>query len=57
MKLNRNNVLATAIGTFISVFLLSFTPNPSNTGMEFRIFLSKYAFVLLMLYICMEKEK
>jgi hypothetical protein len=56
MKLNKNNVLGTAIGALVGAFLLSAGPHATNVAMEFSIFMSKCAFGLFMLFCCMEKE-
>ena len=57
MKLKKTNVLGAAIGSGISAFLLAAGPNPTNVAMEMSIFVSKCAFVLFMVYTCMEKEQ
>ena len=57
MKLNKNNVLGTAIGALVGAFLLSAGPHATNVAMELSIFMSKCAFGLFMLFCCMEKEQ
>lgn len=57
MKLNKNNVLCAAIGSGIGAVLLAEGPHPTNVAIEMSIFVSKCAFVLLMVYVCMEKEQ
>lgn len=57
MKLKKTNVLAAAIGSGIAAFLLATGTHPTNVAMEMSIFVSKCAFVLLMVYTCMEKEQ
>ena len=57
MKLKKTNVLAAAIGSGIGAFLLAAGPHPTNVAMEMSIFVSKCAFVLFMVYTCMEKEQ
>lgn len=57
MKLNKINIIITAIGTLVGAFLLSAGPHATNVAMELSIFMSKCAFVLFMLFCCMEKEQ
>ena len=57
MKLNRNRVLATAVGALIASFVMSAGPNPTNVALEFSIFLTKCSGVLFLLFTCMEKEQ
>lgn len=57
MKLNKTTVLGAAIGSGIGGFLLTAGPHPTNVAMEMSIFVSKCAFVLLIVYTCMEKEQ
>lgn len=57
MKLNRNNVLGAAIGSGIGAFLIAAGPRPTNVAMEMSIFVFKCVFVLLLVYVCMEKEQ
>lgn len=57
MKLNRNKVLATAIGTLIASFVMSAGPHPTNVALELSIFLTKCSGILFLLFACMEKEQ
>jgi len=57
MKLKKTNVLGAAIGSGISAFLLAAGPHPTNVALEMSIFVYKCAFVLFMVYTCMEKEQ
>ena len=57
MKLKKTNVLVATIGSGIGAFLLVAGPHPTNVALEMSIFVYKCAFVLLMVYTCMEKEQ
>lgn len=57
MKLKKTNVLSATIGSALAAFLMAAGPNPTNVALEMSIFVSKCAFVLLMVYTCMEKEQ
>ena len=56
MKLNKINVLITAIASMLGSILLAAGPRSANVAIELSIFMAKCGFALLMLFSCMEKE-